>query len=331
MFNKPNMLGKMYIGDPLTADPTDLTSFNWDITLVDKGTTDIKQNNNINREEFNVYGVLKALEKITGSKTAFEVTQLVTPNEDPLSWYSRLRKIGMTPEDSKKDISICVQAYADDAQTKLLDDAYICWQAEMSVDNSLDFGTAGQSREVTIEISETLPGHIITALTGEPAEPVTPVARIAPVVTMSSDVRTFNEVLDVANAEVTGGTPRFVVDGKEYAGDDALPVDNGISRVLIVNENDFAKTTQAFKLNRVETKLDVKQAVVRATKKETLGDIVSKMDITATENGDPVDVTFKIAGLTYTASDKLPVGTNVVEVSTNSTIEKVDYVEITVK
>ncbi len=160
----PNMNGEFYVSQPMGTKPTALSDFEFELTDAKFGTSDIQRSNEIETSDLKIYGTPNTVTNITGVKVTYTITQYVVVDTTPDSWYMRLRQISKEPTNTKINrISYLTRGIDPKTNTPIEGD-YFCPEASISVSNDLDFGAAGDNREVEIVINETLPGEKISVL-----------------------------------------------------------------------------------------------------------------------------------------------------------------------
>jgi hypothetical protein len=176
----PNMYGELYLGEPMTLDPKNLSEFKYDVTNVKYQTTDIQRENDVNSEESNIYGSPNAVTQILGNKVTYSFTMMVVVDDTADSLFMRLHEIELDPTNSDKtSFSYLARGLNPKDGTPIPGD-YFCPEATVTFEGSLHFGAAGEKREITVTLNESLPGKRLETVPGtapeSPIPPATPSA-----------------------------------------------------------------------------------------------------------------------------------------------------------
>lgn len=176
----PNMRGKLYIGEPMATAPTSLADFEWDITKLQYGTTDIQIKSEPEKVSNSFYGSNQTIEMTKSVKDTMEFVQMLTPDNTEGSYYMRFKSISIEP--SNVDLNRVSYYYheVDEVTGEPFGKGVFVPEAEVTVSNVFGFGKAGEFEEQTIGLNNISNKIVMDFLlqdaveTPEPTEPTEP-------------------------------------------------------------------------------------------------------------------------------------------------------------
>lgn len=161
----PNLIGKLYLGDVMTADPTSLSQFKYHITEAKYGTTNIDAANEIQSDSRYIYGQKSPVYAVTGYTRTYTVTILADP-ADETGFYDWLVELSRKPVDVGTKISV-LDTYIKPDGTPALKDLFTP-EAVATINNNPYFGEAGALVEVELTITPVLEMLEINHVPAEP-------------------------------------------------------------------------------------------------------------------------------------------------------------------
>jgi hypothetical protein len=166
----PNMRGRLYIGEPMATEPTSLTDFEWNVTELQFGTTDVQIKSEAEKVSNSFYGSNQTIEMTKSVKDTVEFTQLLTVDTTEGSYYMRFKDISIDPQNTDFNRVSYYFHEVDPVTGVPFGKAVFVPEAEVGVSNVFAFGKAGEFEEQTITLSNVSTKVIMaTPLTDAPA------------------------------------------------------------------------------------------------------------------------------------------------------------------
>lgn len=183
----PNMRGLFFVGISTPNPPTSRADFEFNLTQDPiYGITDVQVTNEVETTDFAVYGQNNKVKVVISYMKTYEVTVMVAPEDG--DFYNWLEELANNPLGAGAKVSILDTFVYPDGNNPVYD--LYSPEAQVSIDNSPHFGTAGELTTVVLTITPVIELKKIAPLPESPLD-------IAPTLTFPNGNAVFYATTDV--------------------------------------------------------------------------------------------------------------------------------------